>query len=149
MGKRRTTTDVLRGITSSGEQDIIMLIRQTWSGSHRINAAVWSGDINSSWDELLKQIKVAQNVALSAIYWWTTDIGGYRYAHWDDQQFQELILKWFQFEALCPIFCLHSRRYPPLPNNQCGSSGSHNEVCLFNYSRSGYLVQFIAKDNSE
>ena len=81
MGKRRTTTDVLRGITSSGEQDIIMLIRQTWSGSHRINAAVWSGDINSSWDELLKQIKVAQNVALSAIYWWTTDIGGYRYAH--------------------------------------------------------------------
>jgi alpha-D-xyloside xylohydrolase len=80
------------GLRSEGEQDIIMLSREAWIGSHRINAAVWSGDIDSSWNELLKQIKVAQNVALSGIYWWTTDIGGYRSAGLDDGQFQELLL---------------------------------------------------------
>ena len=55
-----------------------MLSRETWVGSHTMNVAVWSGDIDSTFEELLKQIKVAQNVALSGIYWWTTDIGGYR-----------------------------------------------------------------------
>ena len=65
------------GLREEKEDEIIMLSRQAWIGSHLINAAVWSGDIESSWEELLKQIKVAQNVALSGIYWWTTDIGGY------------------------------------------------------------------------
>ena len=61
-------------------------------------------------------------------------IGGYRYAHLDDNQFQELLLRWFQFGAFCPIFRLHGERYPPLPNNECGFSGNHNEVWLFNHS---------------
>ncbi|CAF1314890.1 unnamed protein product [Rotaria sordida] len=122
------------GLKDQNENEIIMLSRQAWIGSHRINAAVWSGDIDSSWEELLKQIKVAQNVALSGIYWWTTDIGGYRYADLDDNQFQELILRWFQFGAFCPLFRLHGERYPPFPNNECGFSGGHNEVWLFKYS---------------
>ncbi|CAF3710085.1 unnamed protein product [Adineta steineri] len=123
------------GLRDEKEEEIIMLSRQAWIGSHRMNVAVWSGDIDSSWEELLKQIKVAQNVALSAIYWWTTDIGGYRHDDLDDNQFQELILRWFQFGAFCPLFRLHGERYPPLPNNECGFSGGHNEVWLFNYSR--------------
>ncbi|MBX7145920.1 MAG: PDZ domain-containing protein, partial [Alphaproteobacteria bacterium] len=114
--------------------EIIMLSRQAWIGSHLINVAVWSGDIDSSWEELLKQIKVAQNVALSGIYWWTTDIGGYRPVGLDDNEFQELILRWFQFGAFCPLFRLHGYRHPPLPDNECGSSGGHNEIWLFNYS---------------
>jgi alpha-D-xyloside xylohydrolase len=122
------------GLKEQKEEEIIMLSRQAWIGSHTINVAVWSGDIDSSWEELLKQIKVAQNVALSGIYWWTTDIGGYHYAGLDDNQFQELVLRWFQFGAFCPIFRLHGRRYPPLPDNECGSSGGPNEVWLFNYS---------------
>jgi len=35
--------------------------RQVWMDSHLINAAVWSTDIDSSWNELLKQIKAWQN----------------------------------------------------------------------------------------
>ncbi|CAF1199178.1 unnamed protein product [Adineta ricciae] len=116
------------------KEEIIMLSRQAWIGSHRMNVAVWSGDIDSSWEELLKQIKVAQNVALSGIYWWTTDIGGYRHAGLSDDEFQELLLRWFQFGAFCPLFRLHGERYPPLPNDECGFSGGHNEVWLFKYS---------------
>jgi alpha-D-xyloside xylohydrolase len=122
------------GLRQEDEEDIIMLSRQAWIGSHRMNVAVWSGDINSTWEELLKQIKVAQNVALSGIYWWTTDIGGYSPAGLDDTEFQELLLRWFQFGAFCPLFRLHGYRYPPLPDNECGSSGGHNEVWLFKYS---------------
>jgi alpha-D-xyloside xylohydrolase len=123
------------GLREEKEEEIIMLSRQAWIGSHAMNVAVWSGDIDSSWEELLKQIKVAQNVALSGIYWWTTDIGGYRHAGLNDTEFQELILRWFQFGAFCPLFRLHGERYPPLPDNECGFSGGHNEVWLFNYSR--------------
>jgi alpha-D-xyloside xylohydrolase len=128
---QRTFWDGLRG---EKEEEIIMLSRQAWIGSHTINVAVWSGDIDSTWKELLKQIKVAQNVALSGIYWWTTDIGGYQPAGLDDDQFQELLLRWFQFGAFCPIFRLHGYRNPPLPDNECGFSGGHNEVWLFKYS---------------
>ncbi|CAF1672058.1 unnamed protein product, partial [Didymodactylos carnosus] len=95
--------------------------------THGQNVAVWSGDINSSRDELLKQIKVAQNVALSGIYWWTTDIGGYHPVGLDDNEFQELVLRWFQFGAFCPLFRLHGKRDPPFPDNECGFSGGHNE----------------------
>ena len=122
------------GLKEQDEDEFIVLSRQAWVGSHRMNVAVWSGDIDSSWTELLKQIKVAQNVALSGIYWWTTDIGGYRYAGLDDDQFQELLVRWFQFGAFCPIFRLHGERHPSLPENQCGFSGGHNEVWLFNHS---------------
>jgi alpha-D-xyloside xylohydrolase len=99
-----------------------------------MNVAVWSGDINSVFRELLTQIKVAQNVALSGIYWWTTDIGGYGGGNVEDDEFQELLLRWFQFGAFCPLFRSHGHRIPDLPNNECGFSGNHNEVWLFKYS---------------
>lgn len=129
------------GLREEKEEEIIMLSRQTWIGSHTMNVAVWSGDISSNWEELFKQIKVAQNVALSGIYWWTTDIGGYSPAGLDDEQFQELILRWFQFGAFCPLFRLHGYRDPPLPENECGFSGGHNEVWLFNHSQQ--IVELI------
>ncbi|UJR12457.1 hypothetical protein I4U23_016633 [Adineta vaga] len=128
---QRTFYDGLRG---EKEEDIIMLSRQAWVGSQTLNVGVWSGDIDSSWVELSKQIKIAQNVGLSGIYWWTTDIGGYRYAGLSDDEFQELLVRWFQFGAFCPLFRVHGERYPPLPNNECGFSGNHNEVWLFKYS---------------
>jgi alpha-D-xyloside xylohydrolase len=122
------------GLKEQGEQDIIMLSRQTWVGSQTLNVAVWSGDINSLFSELLVQIRVAQNVALSGIYWWTTDIGGYGGGNLTDDRFQELLLRWFQFGAFCPIFRLHGHRIPDLPRNECGFSGGNNEVWIFKYS---------------
>jgi alpha-D-xyloside xylohydrolase len=122
------------GLKAQGEQDIIMLSRQTWIGSHTMGVAVWSGDIDSTFEELLKQIKVAQNVALSGIYWWTTDIGGYRGGNLGDDRFEELLVRWFQFGAFCPIFRLHGERHPSLPDNECGFGNGHNEVWLFKYS---------------
>ena len=70
-----------------------------------MNVAVWSGDIVSSFEELLKQIKVAQNVA--SIWNLLVDNRYWRLSScWnlDDYKFQELLLRWFQFGAFCPLF---------------------------------------------
>lgn len=81
--------------------------------------------VGVAWQELAIQVKVAQNVAMSGIYWWTTDIGGYKhfsafpcsllclaslifgldallvfcsYANGDptSPEFRELIVRWYQ-----------------------------------------------------
>jgi hypothetical protein len=70
-------------------------------------------------------------MALSGIYWWTTDIGGYLGGNIEDPVFQELIVRWFQFGAFCPIFRVHGHRYPEDPVTDCGSSGGNNEVWQF------------------
>ena len=36
------------GLGGEEEEEIIMLSRQAWIGSHLMNVAVWSGDIDSS-----------------------------------------------------------------------------------------------------
>jgi len=33
-------------------------------------------------------------------------------------KFQELILRWFQFDAFCPILRFHGKHYPHSPNSQ-------------------------------
>eukprot|EP00698_Gefionella_okellyi_P001198 TRINITY_DN11125_c0_g1_i2.p1 TRINITY_DN11125_c0_g1~~TRINITY_DN11125_c0_g1_i2.p1 ORF type:complete len:348 (+),score=70.31 TRINITY_DN11125_c0_g1_i2:958-2001(+) len=109
----------------------ISLSRAAWAGSQRYGAAVWSGDIESTFEELTIQVKVAQNVAMSGIYLWTTDIGGFRNGDINDPQWRELIVRWFQFGAFCPLFRLHGDRDPALPTDQCGETGGYNEIWEF------------------
>ena len=67
-----------------------MLSRSAWAGSQRYGAAVWSGDIRSTFDTLSRQVRAALNIGMSGIPWWTTDIGGYFDGHNDDPEFREL-----------------------------------------------------------
>ncbi len=46
--------------------------RSAWVGSQRYGAAVWSGDIQSTFEELAIQVKVAQNILMSGIGWYDT-----------------------------------------------------------------------------
>eukprot|EP01121_Diplochlamys_sp_Union-15-3_P010816 TRINITY_DN3075_c0_g2_i1.p1 TRINITY_DN3075_c0_g2~~TRINITY_DN3075_c0_g2_i1.p1 ORF type:complete len:673 (-),score=107.54 TRINITY_DN3075_c0_g2_i1:44-2062(-) len=131
------------GLKSVGETDIIFLSRSAWAGSQRFGAAVWSGDIPSTFDELAKQIRVAQNMALSGIYWWTTDIGGYGGGNINSPNFQELIVRWFQFGAFCPLFRLHGAREPNDPDAPCGGSGGPNEIWRFGAAAYPIIVQII------
>jgi len=111
--------------------ELIMLSRSAWAGTQRYAAAVWSGDIQSSFAELTIQVRVAQNVAMSGIYWWTTDIGGYGGGNIADPVFRELIVRWFQFGAFCPLFRLHGCRNPNQPSTSCGPSCGYNEIWEF------------------
>ena len=117
------------GMQAEGEQDILLLCRATWAGSQRYGAAAWTGDIPSTFEALQAQVRAGLNMALSGIPWWTTDIGGFYGGDPDSPQFRELLVRWFQFGAFCPIFRLHGWREPavryPIP------SGGPNEVWSF------------------
>ena len=60
-----------RGITPD---DYFILPRSAWVGSWRHSAALWSGDIVSTFDELALQILVLQGVMMSGVALWTTDM---------------------------------------------------------------------------
>lgn len=120
------------------------LTRSAFAGSQRYGGILWSGDIESTFDELAVQVQTAQHVSMSGVYLWTTDIGGFRNGNSTDPVFRELLVRWFQFGAFCPIFRLHGdRRKGPIEVDYgyhtcfnessscvCGKSG-YNEVWKF------------------
>ena len=66
------------GMRAEGEDEIVLLCRSAWAGSQRYGALVWSGDIDSTFEDLRRQIPAGLNIGLSGIPWWTTDIGGFQ-----------------------------------------------------------------------
>lgn len=123
------------GMKSIGEEDFVFLIRAAWHGIQRFRVVVWSGDIPSTFESLRRQIKAGLNMALCGITWWTTDIGGFWGGDPNDEEFRELIIRWFQFGCFCPVFRLHGFRLPyPDDPNTCDPydlTGSANEVWSF------------------
>jgi len=120
------------GLHSQNLSETIVLSRSAWAGSQRWGAATWSGDIPSTWESLNQQVRAGMNMGLSGIVWWTTDIGGYQNANITDPVWQELVVRWFQWGAFCPLFRLHGYRVPPDPDSStCGFSGGPNEVWEF------------------
>lgn len=118
------------GLRASGVDDVMLLCRSAWAGSQRYGAAVWSGDIDSSFEALAAQIPAGLNVGISGISWWTTDIGGFRHGDPTTEYFRELVVRWFQFGAFCPLFRLHGVREPgPLVGSD--QTGAPNEVWSF------------------
>ncbi|MCL6512399.1 MAG: glycoside hydrolase family 31 protein [Anaerolineae bacterium] len=116
------------GMRAQGESEIIFLSRSAWAGSQRYGAAVWSGDIHSTWESLQAQVRAGLNIGLSGIPWWTTDIGGFYGGDITSDYFRELIVRWFQYGAFCPLFRLHGYR---LPYGPITGSGGPNEVWEF------------------
>ncbi len=116
------------GMRAQGETEFIFLARSAWAGSQRYGAAVWSGDILSTWEALRAQVRAGLNIGLSGIPWWTTDIGGFYGGDVTSDDFRELIVRWFQYGAFCPLFRLHGYR---LPYGAITDSGGPNEVWEF------------------
>jgi alpha-D-xyloside xylohydrolase len=117
------------GMRAEGEQDVVLLCRSAWAGSQRYGVAVWSGDIESSFGALRRQIPAGLNIAMSGIPWWTTDIGGFSGGDNSSPSFRELIVRWFQFAVFCPILRLHGARQPVTAG--AGRTGGPNEVWSF------------------
>jgi alpha-D-xyloside xylohydrolase len=121
------------GMRSENEEDIITLCRSAWVGSQRYGAAVWSGDIPSTFEALRAQIPAGLNIGLSGIPWWTTDIGGFYGGDPSSPYFRELIIRWFQYGVFCPLFRLHGFRIPEIwiPDSHIMMTGAPNEIWSF------------------
>jgi alpha-D-xyloside xylohydrolase len=118
------------GMRAEGEEEILSLCRSAWAGSQRYGALVWSGDIDSTFEDLRRQISGGLSIGLSGIPWWTTDIGGFKNGDINSPSFRELIVRWFQFGVFCPVFRLHGIREP---GTMIGAeqTGADNEVWSF------------------
>ena len=78
-------------------------------------------------------------MGLSGIPWWTSDIGGFRGGDPASSDFQQLIVRWFQFGAFCPIFRLHGHRLP----NTGDFNGAANEVWSFGESAYQIIKKYM------
>lgn len=118
------------GMRAEGETEIVSLCRSAWAGSQRWGVALWSGDIPATFESLATQVRAGLNVAMSGIPWWTTDIGGFHGGDPDSPYFRELVVRWFQYGAFCPLFRLHGDREPRMPLSPA-MTGGPNEVWSF------------------
>ena len=100
------------GMRAEGMENPVNLVRCAWAGSQRYGALVWSGDIGSSWEFLRMQVCAGLNMGIAGIPWWTTDIGGFHGGRIADEGFRELLIRWFQWGAYCPVMRLHGDRQP-------------------------------------
>ena len=100
------------GMRAEGMENPVNLVRCAWAGSQRYGALVWSGDISSNWEFFRMQVCAGLNMGIAGIPWWTTDIGGFHGGKTADEDFHELLIRWFQWGAYCPVMRMHGDRQP-------------------------------------
>ncbi|MGZ5247900.1 MAG: TIM-barrel domain-containing protein, partial [Flavitalea sp.] len=104
---------------------VFLLTRSGFAGSQRYAAAIWSGDIGTTWHDLQMQIPAGVNFSMSGIPYWTMDIGGFVVERRFKEQmaktqnesqknevaeeWRELNTRWFQFGAFVPLFRSHGQ----------------------------------------
>lgn len=137
------------GQREAGQDDVVNLLRCAWSGSQRFGVLSWSGDIHSTWEALRRQMIAGLHMGVAGIPWYTTDIGGFYGGNIHDPDFQELLIRWFQFGAFCPVMRMHGYREPYEPVvGQDGiarcRSGAENEVWSFGPQIQAILEKYIA-----
>ena len=126
------------GLKAVGEKDIMSLVRCAWAGSQKYATLTWSGDIYSSFRSMREQLQAGLSMAMAGIPWWTSDIGGFIGGDISDPAFRELLVRWFQWGAFCPVFRMHGERSPWhereqefINNVRQLTSGQDNELWSF------------------
>jgi len=103
------------------QKRVFMLSRSGFTGQQRYGAAIWSGDINSTWEVLQYQVPAGLNLCISGLPYWTSDIGGFFAEEFlpegspldiIPEGYKELYVRWFQYGAFCPLFRSHGTFYP-------------------------------------
>jgi alpha-D-xyloside xylohydrolase len=67
-------------------------------------------------------------MVMSGIPYWTTDIGGFGGGDTASADFRELVVRWFQWGAFCPLFRLHGS---VIVFDCLGFAGDALRVCTF------------------
>jgi len=136
------------GQRKAGQTEIVNLIRCAWAGSQRFATLVWSGDIMSNWTDFRRQICAGIQMGLSGIPWWNSDIGGFHGGDIRTDEFKELLVRWFQFGAFCPVMRIHGSREPhETIINKAGEerewTGAENEIWSFGPEVEKILTKYI------
>ncbi len=133
------------GMVAEGQQNPLNLLRCAWAGSQRYGALVWSGDIDTTFRTLREQFAIGLSMSMAGIPWWTTDIGGFHGGDQNDPDYRELLIRWFQFGAFCPVFRLHGYRLNGEPSliESKADTGGPNEVWSYGEEAYGILKHYL------
>ena len=118
--------ETVRGIYQSqrkdyGEKRVFIMTRSSYAGQQHYGSNMWSGDVNSSWDMLRKQVPAGLSYSLTGNPNFNTDIGGFFCGSYNTKgsgsapknpQFQELYVRWMQYGLFCPVFRSHGADAP-------------------------------------
>ena len=105
----------------SQEKRVFIMTRSSFAGQQHYGSNMWSGDVNSSWDMLRKQVPAGLSFSLTGNPNFNTDIGGFFCNAYNTQgpgsaprnpQFQELYVRWMQYGLFCPVFRSHGADAP-------------------------------------
>lgn len=102
---------------TSEAKRVFILTRSAFAGQQRYATMLWSGDTQSRWDVLAKQVPAALNLSLAGLPYWNCDIGGFfpngQYPKGvQDPAFQELFTRWQQLAAFTPMMRAHGESTP-------------------------------------
>ena len=123
--------ETVRGIYQSQRKDdrgrrIFIMTRSSFAGQQHYGSNMWSGDVNSSWDMLRKQVPAGLSFSLTGNPNFNTDIGGFFCNSYNtmgagsapkNPQFQELYVRWMQYGLFCPVFRSHGADAPRVPQS--------------------------------
>jgi len=118
--------ETVRGIYQAQRKDdrgkrIFIMTRSSFAGQQHYGSNMWSGDVNSSWDMLRKQVPAGLSFSLTGNPNFNTDIGGFFCGSYNTRgggsaprnpQFQELYVRWMQYALFCPVFRSHGADAP-------------------------------------
>ena len=118
--------ETVRGIYQAQRKDdrgkrIFIMTRSSYAGQQHYGSNMWSGDVNSSWDMLRKQIPAGLSFSLTGNPNFNTDIGGFFCNAYNTKgaasaprnpQYQELYVRWMQYGLFCPVFRSHGADAP-------------------------------------
>jgi len=138
LGSQRMLRDGLRSIGAPP----VFLSRSAWIGTQATGAVIWSGDTDSTFEELAVEVRAGLSAGMSGLAHWTTDIGGFRGGDPRTAYFQELVVRWFQFGTWLPITRLHGLRWPA-HDDVCGTSGASNEIWTFGEAAYRYIAPLL------
>ena len=107
--------------TPNTQKRVFIMTRSSYAGQQHYGSNMWSGDVNSSWDMLRKQVPAGLSFSLTGNPNFNTDIGGFFCGSYNTRgggsaprnpQFQELYVRWMQYGLFCPVFRSHGADAP-------------------------------------
>jgi alpha-D-xyloside xylohydrolase len=134
----------------------LILARAAYLGAQRYGSLFWSSDISPTWEALQRQVPTGLNFTASGLAYWGNDIGGWQWlpqqhtpertplvdpsdarnvvGHNDD--YPELITRWYQYAAFTPTMRAHGSR----KETEVWSYGKGAEAIIAKYLKLRYAL---------
>ena len=128
----------------------LILARAAYLGAQRTGALFWSSDIKPTWEALRRQVPTGLDFTATGLAYWGNDIGGWqplpgehkaerallidptdaRDTVGDDEDYPELLVRWFEYGTFLPTLRLHGDR-------------KHTEIWAYGKQAESVMVQFL------